>query len=164
MACTTGLRAGDLVSLELKDIDWKNNEITIIQGKTSIPLHLPLQEDVCNTLADYILNARPKTDSKKVFIRSLAPYTGFKNGIAIGSIFRRYLKKAGITHELHDGKTFHGIRRMLGTEMVSHSVALATVAQVLGHQSTKPTRQYISIDIEGMRRCALPLSSLEETL
>ena len=94
----------------------------------------------------------------------LAPYTGFKNGIAIGSIFRRYLKKAGITHELHDGKTFHGIRRMLGTEMVSHSVALATVAQVLGHQSTKPTRQYISIDIEGMRRCALPLSSLEETL
>ena len=58
----------------------------------------------------------------------------------------------------------NGIRRMLGTEMVSHSVALATVAQVLGHQSTKPTRQYISIDIEGMRRCALPLSSLEETL
>ena len=164
LGCTTGLRAGDLVSLELKDIDWKNKEITIIQGKTSIPLHLPLQEDVCNTLADYILNARPKTDSKKVFIRSLAPYTGFKNGIAIGSIFRRYLKKAGITHELHDGKTFHGIRRMLGTEMVSHSVALATVAQVLGHQSTKPTRQYISIDIEGMRRCALPLSSLGETL
>lgn len=163
LACTTGLRAGDLVSLELDEIDWKNKEITVVQGKTSRPLHLPLQEDVCNTLANYILNARPKTDSRKIFIRSLAPFTGFQNGDAIGSIFRRYRKKAGIVHELHDGKTFHGIRRMLGTEMVSNSIPLPTVAQVLGHQSTKPTRQYISIDIEGLKRCALPLSSLGET-
>ena len=162
LAITTGIRAGDIVSLELSDIDWKNKELSVVQGKTKKLLKLPLQENVCDILADYILNVRPKTESSKVFVRSAAPFVGFKNGIAIGSLFRRYLSKAGIVHTLHDGKTFHGIRRMIGTNMVADSIPITTVAQVLGHQSIRPTRQYISINLHGLKRCALPMSSLGE--
>ena len=35
-----GFRAGDVVSLTRKDIDWKSGEIRIVQGKTDIPLKL----------------------------------------------------------------------------------------------------------------------------
>ena len=42
LATTTGLRAGDLALLKLKDVDWKQSEISIVQGKTKEPLILPL--------------------------------------------------------------------------------------------------------------------------
>jgi integrase len=30
----TGLRAGDIANLKLTDIDWKNSEMRLVQGKT----------------------------------------------------------------------------------------------------------------------------------
>ena len=160
LAINTGLRAGDIVSLKLKDIDYKNRQIRIIQGKTSVPLILPLNESVLGSLADYILNGRPQSDDERIFLRSLAPFTGFKDGVSVACVFRRYLKKAGLAHELHDGRTFHGIRRMIGTQMAGESVPVTTIAQVLGHQSIVPTKQYISLDLKGLNKCILPMSSL----
>lgn len=160
LAVNTGLRAGDIVSLKLKDIDYKNRQIRIIQGKTSVPLILPLNESVLGSLADYILNGRPQSDDERIFLRSLAPFTGFKDGVSVACVFRRYLKKAGLDHELHDGRTFHGIRRTIGTQMAGESVPVTTIAQVLGHQSIVPTKQYISLDLKGLNKCVLPMSSL----
>lgn len=164
LAVKTGLRAGDIANLKLTDIDYIKGEARITQGKTKVPLTLPLDECVLGALADYILNGRPSTDDEKVFIRSLAPYTGFKDGVSIAHIFRRRLDYAGIIHEKNDGRTFHGIRRMIGTQMVSHDIPVTTVAQVLGHQSITPTRQYISLDTEGLKKCLLPMSTLDELL
>jgi len=65
-------------------------------------------------------------------------------------------------HKFGDGKTMHGIRRMLGTQMTMEGVPVTTVAQVLGHQNTDATRPYIALDIEGLRECALGFDSLEE--
>ena len=133
LAATTGLRAGDLASLQLSDIFWRENELRIVQGKTGNQLMLPLQPSVRDALADYILNERPKSSSKNIFLRTCAPYAPFHDGVSIASIFRKYLEKAGIPHQFNDGKTFHGIRRSLGTTMVSEGIPATTVAQVLGH-------------------------------
>lgn len=59
-----------------------------------------------------------------------------------------------------DGKTIHGIRRMIGTELIKNKFSVDVVAQVLGHQSIRPTKQYISLDLEGLKKCALSMSSL----
>lgn len=160
LAVTTGLRAGDIALLKLHDVDWKKTELFFTQGKTNQVLRLPLKKAVCNVLADYILNARPDTASDSIFIRSLAPYVGFKDGVSISCIFRRYLKKADIIHLPNDGNTFHGIRRMIGTQMVMNSVPITTVSQVLGHESIKATKQYVSLNIEGLKMCLLPMSTL----
>ena len=56
----------------------------------------------------------------------------------------------------------HGLRRMLGTQMIIEGIPVTTVAQVLGHQNTDASRPYISLDIEGLRECALSFDSLEE--
>lgn len=160
LAITTGLRAGDIASLALTDFHWKAMEIHLAQGKTGKRIVLPMQPTVRDAIADYILNERPKSASKTVFLRSSAPYDALKNGVSIACIFRRYLKKAGIEHAVNDGKTFHGIRRSVGTSMVSNGVPVTTVSQVLGHQSIRATRQYVSLDLQGLRKCALPMSSL----
>ena len=160
LAITTGLRAGDIAALELSNISWKGQEIHLAQGKTGKRLIIPLQSSARDALADYILNGRPQTKSKRIFLRNTVPYAPLKDGVSISCIFRKYLKLAGITHSRNDGKTFHGIRRALGTYMVSDGVPVTTVSQVLGHQSIRTTRQYISLDLQGLRKCALPMSSI----
>lgn len=116
LAATTGLRVGDLATLKLKDINWKRCEISIIQGKTKVPLVLPLNSTLRDALADYVLNGRPASNSPNIFLRFYAPYTEFANGDAVACILKSYLKSMGIERELDDGKTFRGIRRMLASK------------------------------------------------
>lgn len=160
LAAVSGLRAGDIASLMLNDIDWKKHEIRLVQGKTSEPLIIPVQKAVLNAIADYILNGRPETPDKKVFVRHCAPFRGYHDGVSIACIFRKYLKKSGQEHVVGDGRTLHGMRRGLGTGMAANGVPVDTVAQVLGHKGTKATKQYISTDLQSLRCCTLDFDSL----
>ena len=162
LAANSGIRAGDIANIKLSDIDWRKNEIHILQGKTQISLSLPLQKNVGVTLADYILNGRPESKSPHIFLRNLAPYQGFKDGVSVACVLRRHMKMAGISHKLGDGKTMHGIRRMLGTQMTMGGVPITTIAQILGHQNVSSAKAYISLDIEGLRKCALGFDSVGE--
>ena len=161
LAASSGMRVGDIANFKLSDIDWRASEIRITQGKTQIPLNLPLQKGVGAALADYILNGRPESKYPQIFLRNLAPYQSFRDGVSVACVLRRRMKAAGVSHTLGDGKTMHGIRRMFGTQMTMEGVPVATVAQILGHQNTDATRPYISLDIEGLRECALEFDSLE---
>lgn len=160
LAAVTGLRAGDIASLKMTDMDWENNAIHLVQGKTDIPLHIPVSKQVLTAVADYILHGRPETSDCHIFVRHIAPYNGFHDGVSIACIFRKQLKKAGIEHVTGDGRTLHGIRRGLGTGMIAEGVPITTVAQVLGHQGTKATKQYISTNLTGLRHCLLDMSSI----
>jgi integrase len=156
------MRCGDIAKIKLSDIDWRKNEIHIVQGKTQAPIYLPLQKGVGAVLAEYILNGRPESKCPQIFLRNLAPFQSFRDGVSIACVLRRRMKLAGVSHKPGDGKTMHGIRRMLGTQMTTEGVPVATVAQVLGHQNIDSARPYISLDVEGLRECALAFGSLEE--
>ena len=161
LAASSGMRVGDIANFKLSDIDWRANEIRITQGKTQVPLNLPLQKGVGAALVDYILNGRPESKYPQIFLRSLAPYQSFRDGVSVTCVLRRCMKAAGVSHNPGDGKTMRGIRRMFGTQMIMEGVPVTTVAQILGHQNTDATRSYISLDIEGLRECALGFDSLE---
>ena len=160
LAASSGLRSGDIANIKLSNIDWRKNEIHIVQGKTQIPISLPMQKGTTAALADYILNGRPKSKSPQVFLRTLAPFQGFKDGVSVACILRRGMKAAKVSHKIGDGKTMHGIRRMLGTQMTIEGIPVTTIAQILGHQNTDVTRAYISLNIEGLRECALAFDSI----
>ena len=61
------LRAGDVAGLNLDDIDWDRAVIRVC-GKSRREAELPLPQDVGDALRDYILEARTRTDEKKVFL------------------------------------------------------------------------------------------------
>ena len=107
LAAVSGLRAGDIASLMLDDIDWKKHEIRLVQGKTSEPLIIPVPKAVLNAIADYILNGRPETPDRKVFVRHCAPFRGYHDGVSIACIFRKYQKKSSQEHVVGDGKTLN---------------------------------------------------------
>lgn len=75
LALTTGLRACDIITLRLADIDWRGQTIGILQQKTNNPLTLPLAALVTAKLAAYVLDERPDSNDNHVFLRSVAPYT-----------------------------------------------------------------------------------------
>lgn len=160
LARYTGLRAVDVIHLRLQDIDWHKNEISIVQHKTQRPLVLPLENIVGNAIAEYILNARPRSDSQYLFLRTRAPYEplGHGNGTVI---VRKYANKAGISLPAGSQKGFHSFRRSIGVNMLSAEVPLATISEVLGHSSSDSTKPYLSIAADSLRMCAMPLTGME---
>lgn len=162
LARHTGLRAIDVTHLQLRDIDWHKNEISIVQHKTQRPLVLPLENIVGNAIADYILNARPQNDSSYVFLRARAPYEPLRNGNGT-IIVRRYAKKANITLSPNGRMGFHSFRRAIGVNMLSADVPLSTISEVLGHSSSDSAKPYLSLATDSLRMCAMPLTGMECT-
>lgn len=162
LAKHTGLRAIDVTNLNLQDIDWENGEIRIVQHKTKRPLILPLENNVGNAIAEYILEARPTSTSPIIFLRTKAPYVplGHGNGSVIT---RRYAKRAGVMWNRDEYKGFHSFRHAIGTNMLAANVPLATISEVLGHSKSSSTKPYLSTDFESLKMCAMPLTDFECT-
>ncbi len=159
VGAATGLRAIDIIRMKLTDIDWRKGEIKITQSKTNRTMHVPLMKETGEALQDYILNARPGgTKCEEVFLRVAAPKTRIHNAAAIGYMFRFYQDKAGIRRQPFDGKGFHGLRRRLAKKLLISGMPVTTVSQILGHDDIESARQYLSLNTDDLRECALDFS------
>lgn len=152
-----GLRAIDVVGLKLSDIDWVNGEIRILQAKTAVSVVLPLTKDVGEALSDYILNARPRSNSPQVFLRLHTPHTGLQSAVTVGEIYYACCKAAGLS----ETRRFHTLRRSLGTSMLAAGEPVTMVAQVLGHTEVESTKKYIAVDTEHLKMCALSFRGIK---
>jgi len=159
VALGTGLRGEDIFGLHLLDIDWRKNEISVVQSKTGTHIVLPLLPDVGNAVADYILNARPKTDSPYVFLRHKKPHNWLGDGPTGALIMKRYQDNAGLLHVAGDGKTFHAFRRTVGMRLIQAEVPLPSVAQQLGHKRIESTKRYLPLNDDMLRVCCMDIST-----
>ncbi len=158
LAVSTGLRCCDIVALRLDQIDWRRDEIRLVQAKTSRPLVLPLPALAGNAVAEWILHGRPDCDAPEVFVRLQPPFV--KLGNSTGStLMRRRLTRAGIDHVAHDGKSFHALRRTAGTRLIESGAGLPLAAQILGHARLDSSRRYFALASEQIRQCCLPLEN-----
>ena len=160
LGATTGLRAVDIVRLKLSDIDWCRGEVYVVQSKTGGLLSLPILPETGEAIKDYILNGRPTSNCPEVFLREKAPFQAMFDGVAIGYVFDQYAKKAGIERHAFDGKGFHGLRRRLARNMLVTGTPVTTIAQVLGHESIETAKQYLSLDSQNLKECALDFSGI----
>lgn len=147
-----GLRAREIVRLELGDIDWPEGCLSV-HGKGRQERPLPLPHDVGQAIASYLKDGRPETACRRVFLRSRAPFDGLKGSSDIGQIVRRALQRAGI--EL-DFTGSHQLRHALAVDMLRQGVSLTEIGQVLRHRSPEATRRYAKVDLDGLRAVALP--------
>jgi site-specific recombinase XerD len=90
-----GLRAGEVVALELDDIQWRTAELTV-RGKGQVRDRLPLPQDVGKALAIYLRNDRPKCQTRRVFIRMRAPCRGLNDSTTVSTIVRRAVNRSGL--------------------------------------------------------------------
>jgi integrase len=156
LAVSTGLRCCDIVALRLDEIDWRRDEIRLVQAKTSRPLVLPLPALAGNAVAEWILHGRPECDAPEVFTRLQPPYT--RLGKSTGStLMRRRLARAGIDHAPRDGRSFHALRRTTGTRLIESGAGLPLASQILGHARINSSGRYYALASEQLRQCCLPL-------
>ena len=146
-----GLRANEIVTLTLEDIDWYSCRLTV-WGKGRKQAALPLLSVVGQALANYLKNGRPRTDSRRVFIRSLAPHTGFASSAAISMIAASALTRAGVEVRR---KGTHIFRHSLATQLLQAGASLTEIGQVLRHQDQDTTRIYAKVDINALRTLGL---------
>ncbi len=71
-----GLRAGEVVGLQLEDINWRAGEI-LVRGKGLLHDRMPLPADVGEALASYLRRDRPHCRTRRVFVCTKAPRRGF---------------------------------------------------------------------------------------
>lgn len=145
-----GLRAGEVVGLELDDIDWEAGEI-VVRGKGGRFDRLPLPPDVGVALAAYLREGRPSCSTRRVFVRVIAPCRGFAGSAAICVIVRHALNRAGIESSRTGA---HVLRHTLATTMLNRGASLAEIGEVLRHRSLDATAIYAKVDLAALRTLA----------
>lgn len=147
-----GLRAGEVVSLALDDIDWEAGQLTV-RGKGHCSARLPLPADVGKAIAAYLRYARPRSPNRSLFLKVQAPVVSLKNSASVGLIVRRALARAGIEARR---KGAHLFRHSLATEMLRRGASLAEIGELLRHRSPQTTSVYAKVDLASLRTLALP--------
>jgi integrase/recombinase XerD len=144
-----GLRGGEVVAMELGDIDWRAGELRV-RGKGQRRDRLPLPADVGAALAAY-LQRRPQSSNRRVFLRSVAPFVGFADTGALRGLLARACARAGLPYI-----SPHRLRHTTATEMLRAGVALGEIGQVLRHRSSVTTAIYAKVDDDHLRMLARP--------
>jgi site-specific recombinase XerD len=147
-----GVRAGEVVGLNLDDIDWNTSQITV-RGKGGRSAQLPLAADVGAALAAYLRHDRPRSATRRVFLRHRAPFVGVANSSTISSLVRRALKHAGV-ESAHTGA--HVLRHSLATSLLRQGGSLDEIGDLLRHQSPNTTAIYAKVDVTTLHTLALP--------
>jgi site-specific recombinase XerD len=147
-----GVRAGEVVGLNLDDIDWSTSQITV-RGKGGRSAQLPLAADVGAALAAYLRHDRPRSATRRVFLRHRAPLVGVANSSTISSLVRRALKHAGV-ESAHTGA--HVLRHSLATSLLRQGGSLDEIGDLLRHQSPNTTAIYAKVDVTALHTLALP--------
>jgi integrase len=148
-----GLRAGEVATLTLDDIDWRASEI-LVRAKGRQRARMPIPPDVGAAIVAYLRNGRPKSSCRRLFVRTLAPRVGFASGCAITMIARTALDRVGIEGCAHRGA--HIFRHSLATELLRSGATLSEIGQLLRHESHDTTRIYAKVDIDALRTLSLP--------
>ena len=148
-----GLRAPEVVAIELDDIDWRSGEI-LIRGKRQLHDRMPLPSEVGKAIVDYIQNERQGPD-RALFVSTKAPFRRFKDAQILRWILQAAYDATGISPpQSYVGS--HILRHSLATDMLRKGASLDDIGDVLRHRSPTSTTIYAQHDVEALRAIARP--------
>jgi site-specific recombinase XerD len=146
-----GLRAKEVSTLRLEDLDWDHGEI-VVRTKMCRIHHLPLTKEIGSALARYLRHGRPHCPLRTVFVRQRPPWSALSSS-GVGQIVRRALRCAGLKPERTGA---HLLRHSLATNMLRKGASLHEIGQMLGHECPTTTQIYAKVDIKALRTIAMP--------
>lgn len=147
-----GLRAGEVVALQLDDLNWRAGEI-LVRGKGLVHDRLPLPLEVGDALTTYLRRDRPACPTRRVFVCMRAPRRGLAGPSTMTTIVRRALVRADLHPPL---KGAHLFRHSLATSLLRAGASMGEIGEVLRHRFPSSTEIYAKVDFEGLRSVAQP--------
>jgi len=129
LAMETGLRRGELVRLEWRDVDLARSVLTVRVAKSKRPREVPITDGAAEALAAIRSS------------RDVVPLEG--PDLVIGAKkpdWRLFKKAAAIVG--HPELTWHDLRHLFAVNCVRAGVPLPDLAKILGHASLTMTMRY----------------------
>jgi len=142
-----GLRAREVASLELDDVDWVQGALTV-RGKGQQTDRLPLPHDVGRAIASYLRRGRRETTSRALFVTAKGPVRRFGSS-TVPQLVQCASRRCGL--ERVGG---HRLRHTAATEMLRGGASLPEIAQALRHRSLDTTAIYAKVDRASLRSVA----------
>ena len=165
LAYCSGLRIGEIVGLNVGDIDLEDRAIEIRQTKFFKSRRLPLSNSAAATLQSYLvarLKAGAPTESSAGLFWHEQP-SGRYSTVVAGQMLARVLRRAGIKPgkgrggpRIHDLRHAFVCHRMLAwyREGVNPQSRLPYLATYLGHKDINSTLVYLTITQELMQHAS----------
>jgi integrase len=152
-----GLRAGEVASLQLDDIDWRAGTLCVA-GKSRRRVRLPLPQDAGDAVLHY-LDSRRDFPGHELFVSLRAPIRGISRA-AVTDIVARAVERSGIAAPSHGA---HMLRHSAATSMLRRGTPLGLIGAVLRHRSPQTTMLYAKVDAALLFSVAQPWPAKEVT-
>ena len=147
-----GLRAGEVVGLQLEDINWRAGEI-LVRGKGLLHDRMPLPADVGEALASYLRRDRPRLPNTS----SIRLHEGATPRLCWPLDTDDDRSPSTRPREFTPRfKGAHLLRHSLATSMLRSGATMGEIGEVLRHRAPNTTEIYAKVDFEGLRSLAHP--------
>lgn len=147
-----GLRRGELINIQIGDIDSRRRILKIRAGKGNKDRIVPLPWNMILMLREYYKEYRPE---KWLFEGSRA---GEKySDTSLREAFMRGIKEAGIERRL----TLHSLRHSYATHLLENGTDLRYIQVILGHKSSRTTEIYTHVSSKAIERIRSPFEDMD---
>jgi integrase/recombinase XerC len=146
---SAGLRVGELVGLDLGDVDFKGLTLLVRLGKGAKDRRISFGEPAALALREW-LAARPafvgpKSPGEALF---LGRRGGRLNDREVRRVMNKRLNGAGLSVQYSP----HSLRHSFATHLLSAGADLKAIQEMLGHSSLATTQRYTHLDLDGLRK------------
>jgi site-specific recombinase XerD len=145
-----GLRAGEVSLLRLEDIDWAGNILHITRSKQRCRQQYPLNTEAGNAIARYLVEARPSSKHRSLFLTICAPLRPLSAASMTPIVHSRL-----VTLEVElPSRGAHCLRHACARHLLDSGFTLKQIGDQLGHLNPETTRIYAKVDLGGLRQVA----------
>lgn len=142
----TGMREGNAIRLQWRDVDFITGLISIWENKAEKPYSIPM-----TTRVQSILKKRFESGLKKPFPIGQSTFQ---------HVFTRVRVKLGITDPQF---VAHALRHTACTRLIAVGMPLKKVKEFMGHKLIETTERYIHLNPEDLRDLAVTLEKFGTT-
>ena len=152
---SSGLRVGELINLELRDIDINRLQIFVRKSKGRKDRYVMMAKSLLPLINNYITTYKPQ----KYFAEGLESGIKYTAG-SIRNVLRRSCKAAGITKNV----TPHTLRHSYATHLLENGVDLRYIQELLGHSKPETTMIYTHVATKDLLEIESPLDKIVKEL
>jgi len=145
-----GLRAGEVRTLQLDDLDWENETLRVHRPKTGRTDLFPLSRAVGQAIIRYLVDVRPRRPERALFLTLSAPIRPLGRTTA-GCMVRRRMDEAGIAAER---RGTHALRHTAAQHLLDRGASMKVIGDYLGHRNPRSTKTYARLDLNALREVA----------
>lgn len=145
-----GLRVGEVIKLEVKDIDSKRMIINIRDAKGGKDRQVMLPQNLLTLLRNYYTQYKPDT-----FLFN-GQFELQYSERSIAQFLKRYSQLAGLNKRIYP----HLIRHDSFTHLCESGCDIALIQKLAGHQNIKTTNLYLHISHNTISKIQSPLTNI----